>query len=196
MKILESGFRSIPKTFQSLASLIWLEIKSWDSASSQDQKSLSLSGMSTYIYIYCYYLPYLLPTVWTVNDVLGKDWALWKTRRLFKPVKTPWKIPQDLIAFLTQWQYCPALWVIFRGPFSWTNIHHWRSALYFYHGSLDVSWLFHGELHTDTFWHFFEPVQILEMNVKNVKYVHTTSRLVVSYFLKVHQTTTPKCLQK
>ena len=53
MKILESGSRSIPKTFQSLASLIWLEIKSWDSASSQDQKSLSLSGMSTYIY--CYY---------------------------------------------------------------------------------------------------------------------------------------------
>ena len=29
-----------------------------------------------YIYIHCYYLPYLLPTVCTVNDVLGKDWDL------------------------------------------------------------------------------------------------------------------------
>ena len=63
MKILESGSRSIPKTFQSLASLIWLEIKSWDSASSQDQKSLSLSGMSTYIHIL------LLPTIFATYSM-------------------------------------------------------------------------------------------------------------------------------
>ena len=99
MKILESGSRSIPKTFQSLASLIWLEIKSWDSASSQDQKSLSLSGMSTYIHIL------LLPTIfatysmycqWCPRERLGPL----KDQEAFQTCKDPLKDPAGFVAFM------------------------------------------------------------------------------------------------